>query len=311
MVKNIINRILRLFLTLLFLIIAINITKSQYTHFKTRDAAWKISIEKSFCLDGFCGWREYKIEGDTTINSMLYSRIYRYTQETFDPEAKKSYFAAIRNSIDEKRLYYIKAGKYSESVLYDFNIELNDTVAAFFDSAVVVLIDSIEIGPVYRKRYHLESLPPLPMSGEVQYLAYSLIEGIGSTNGLFETPSYSTIDFDISRLVCYKEEGIPIYPISSIPGSNACTSLTATDYFIEEKNQFLVSPNPANDYCIVSNSLPDVESCIYSAHGVYMDTYKLIEAEHKIDLSAYPPGVYSFQFMSKNKYIGSKMLIVE
>ena len=76
-----------------------------------------VGLEPSFSSE------TYFIEGDTTINGITYQAVRRNT--------KSSYFAGLRESIDGQQVYIIRAGSSAEMLLFDFNVQVKDTVYAY------------------------------------------------------------------------------------------------------------------------------------------------------------------------------------
>ena len=121
-------------------------------------------------------------------------------------------------------MYFLEAGKAIDTLLYDFNYSVGDTLKATYkgvpdavsaDGAqmLVVKIDSVLIGGIYRRRY---SILPADVNLRFRcnfYDTLRLIEGIGSNQSLLG-------DYDIcnplqgeSILHCFKVNGQIIYNI--------------------------------------------------------------------------------------------------
>ncbi len=263
---------------------------SQYVPFKTENASWKVIIYKTYCYDGFCGYDEFKLEGDTLINSELYSNVYKYIWEPFEPDVKRYYTASIRNDIDNKRLIgFIGNTHIEEVIIYDFSLNINDTAYSQFtgDSAVVVSIDSVLVGSSYRKRYNLESL--LSESGFYIY-PYSIIEGIGSTNGLFESVSFTTVDTHVNELICYKENNLPVYPYDVDPDD--CTSLVSSVAVFTGRHQISIYPNPVRSVCSITLEEPFEICKVYNSMGLIVRNFQVKGNSLQADFSDLLGGIY-------------------
>ena len=123
-----------LFITLVVTAFNLGAQDYEYIPFATEDALWSVSDEK------------YSLYGDTVINGIKYSKVYRQEEsEAFEFDISKAeYFCAIRNDIENKRVYgvykddlpvkYHKNIQYDrtegkEFLLYDFSLNMGDTVS--------------------------------------------------------------------------------------------------------------------------------------------------------------------------------------
>lgn len=121
-----------------------------------------------------------------------------------------SYQGAIRQDTVQKKIYYCVGTSPNETILYDFNLHLGDTLHNSYnngsDSNYVSSIDSILIGTTFRKQYHISTGH---MAGnDTNYV--QLIEGIGSTYGL-AFPITPPFEWG-SKLNCFSQNNVTIYP---------------------------------------------------------------------------------------------------
>lgn len=155
------------------------------------------------------------IEGDTILDGIEYLKLYRFgrvTRQYMDngqPEyctGSEIYNGPMQFIRSEDRRIYFRPFYASEEVLlYDFNLEIGDTLpdtytSNFNEHITVTGIDSIEVGDQYYKTFELNS-------------PNHLIEGIGSAGGLF-APIGDIFDCGHS-LICYSQNDIPIYTSDS------------------------------------------------------------------------------------------------
>ncbi|MBA3971394.1 MAG: hypothetical protein H0X46_04505, partial [Bacteroidetes bacterium] len=163
------------------------------------------------------------ITGDTIIGGLLY-------QKLFTPHIIKSYDTTIcggeypgykgatRQDTTNKKVFFIYPSDTAEYLLYDFTMQLGDTVkgiTATSPNDTVLSIDSILVGGSYRKRWNINP-----------YFNISFIEGIGSTYGLIESsPGYAIGTFPYYGLQCFSQDGTTLYPSTS---SN-CQLITSID----------------------------------------------------------------------------------
>jgi hypothetical protein len=134
---------------------------------------------------GVIGNFDYVLNGnDTIINTWTYKKITGYTG------LWNMQLIGIRQDITNKKVFGIDGNTLQEVLLYDFDLNVGDTIRfrplVQCDSiSIVTSIDSVWVGSSYRKRYNLN-------------LNVSLIEGIGSTSGLVESNC-----FEGANLLCY------------------------------------------------------------------------------------------------------------
>ncbi|MBC7411017.1 MAG: hypothetical protein H7331_00995 [Bacteroidia bacterium] len=119
----------------------------------------------------------------------------------------------IRNDVANKKVYIQDPSTLQDTVLYDFNLLVGDTVPHWFTNQrsanatpfIIQSIDSVLIGSTYRKKFNLNN------TSQVFF-----IEGIGSSNGLFE----DFLIFEESTVLnCYTNDNVT-YGICPIVGLN-------------------------------------------------------------------------------------------
>ena len=91
----------------------------------------------------------YTLEGDTTINSIKYSKLLlTYKNGKLD----KAYRGALRQSADGTKVYYVPSGKINDApitkeyLLYDFDVKVGDVVKAYagFNDASCIEMETYE-----------------------------------------------------------------------------------------------------------------------------------------------------------------------
>jgi hypothetical protein len=173
-------------------------------------SVWRINYEYS-CMDleftHQLGDEEYMyfINGDTLIGNRTYYKLFKtgilYLESPL--EIKNNYKGAIRDSADH--FYYVENAKSTEKLLYNFAATEGETIYGDAGGMEyhVSEIDSLEGG---RKKYYVDVMTVNCGS------ANCLIEGIGWLGGLLEgNACYSHPGVRGSYLLCYSENGIPVY----------------------------------------------------------------------------------------------------
>jgi PKD repeat protein len=182
----------QLYITLLLLISCVSQAQTNVYHPLPIDSAtWRFEYYDINCTNGPpCYSNDIIMKGDTTINSYQYIQ---YGQ------------GAIRQDIPMKKVYYYDYNIHSESLVYDFNLLLGDTIPHTWldnqDSTQTIFVNSIDsvfVNGQWRNRYMLSDTS----SGSAQF---ELIEGVGNTQGLLSP--FTTCYCDIN-LICFKGDGV-------------------------------------------------------------------------------------------------------
>ena len=296
-------------LILLILLLPLLQTKAQtniYHPFPDSNAVWNVNTW--FCCYGGCpppplpnplitnSYFTYFLNGDTLINNINYNKVYKngYSHEhcvtggnvnnwTFYDSI---YQGGLREDINSKKIYYLQPSGVNECLLYDFNLNVGDTLkddCQLQIYGIVISIDSIMIGSAYRKKLNLSvGTPP-----------FGLIEGIGTTGGLLE----KLYDFEAgSILLCFKQNNQTLYPDTT----TLCDLITSAPYVENEVQDVKIFPNPVSEEINISFNLQkptDVKLQIYDSLGQKIKEFleeKQTKGLNKIDFSVedIPKGIY-------------------
>ena len=327
-------------ISLLLLLVFAGSLKAQeytYTPFPTENAQWSVNNEK------------YALHGDTIINEKKYSKVYKQTaDEAFEFDIDKAeYFCAIRNDVENKRMYgvykdnlevynhYNEEIEETESLLYDFSLNLGDTIeVANFDEAdragyiqyvKYVRVESIGIykfdgSHSYVTLYDTDSIFSLNngeqrkrilLNGIHESLQQSWIEGIGSSDGPFVHAHFSGLEYMPKRLLCYNENEECLYKQSSFDydEDDDCFTNYYPDNVVENNdNDIMIYPNPTDDFINIENpSGSEYSIDIYNDKG-----QKLISQSSSgisnINISDLPCGLYIITINSNYKNYNFKLI---
>ncbi len=266
---------------------------SVYHPFPDSNAVWGMSSTCNF--DMVCGTNAYirdYYDGDTLIEGLVYKIISEQyliidgSANCCDPDYGGG--ACFLREDTASRLVLIRfPGMMDELILYDFNMNTGDTVTGYysdlafcgFENAVVQSVDSILIDGMFRKRLNI---------GFVDGVTdFSFIEGIGSTNGLKTCYLYASGEIGI-ELDCVTVNGDPIYVSPNAPDSLSCAefpiSMSELDAISAES---VATPNPSTGLFHLSDAAERIT--VYNAMGKLLFRGQ----GNTIDLSAWPPGVYT------------------
>lgn len=257
------------------------------------------------------------ISGDTVIASIHYKKLLAsgYKYATLPSNSccyyYNTYAGAIRQDTIHKKVYYYRNNSSTpvEMLLYNFNLNVDDTLPASFNnqdypSNYVSSIDSFLIGTSYRKQYHI-SVRGSTMGQDSNYV--QLIEGIGSTFGL----TYGLIPpFEGgSALYCFSQNNIMLYPNST----DSCNLTLGISTFNPQPSTFQIYPNPANTILNVElrmqNETATVE--IHNTIGNCVHRQIAKSANCQINVSDLAEGVYTISISSKEGVVNKKFVIVK
>jgi hypothetical protein len=247
-----------------------------------------------------------KFSGESTIDSISYFKVYKAEDSLAQKWTLVGY---IREN--DKNVYGRTLTDDQEYLMYDFNVEVNDTihVADPFTSPrylefVVSDIDSVSLINCKKKR--------IKFSAEDGLEKY-WIEGIGSTDGVI----YRVMDFVGAgrALLCFHEKGTLQY---THPKYNKCFYLPQTLLKIKQvhlQNNISIYPNPASDYIYISVDRPllNLNNLIFKLYNlnwqlVYKQKFK-IEEEVGINLAHVSPGAYVYIIVADDKLYQINKLI--
>lgn len=213
----------------------------------------------------------------------------------------KSYFSLDKSS-DSLALEWTETGKYLredelskvylleneiESILYDFSLEINETINLDSEcQLVVVSTDSIELtNGEFRKRLYLK------LTDQTNYPTLEWIEGVGSQFGLIEHKFALCFTDANVKLLCFKSNAEILYPEN--PESCFITVTNRKNYpFLVPKYQ--ISQNPIEDFFSINlnegERLSSIE--IYSIDGDLIYIKNNYQNGEEINLHNFMPGTY-------------------
>lgn len=218
---------------------------SPYTPFPTDSAYWRtdfLGISNAIGCTGESDDYQYIMKGDTIINSLMYKKIYksgkRYPATSPPPcmnylNYYKYYYGALRDDVSNRKVYFIS--NTSEELLYDFNLNVNDSLPPLPGSAQKYsVIDSIDFITLTDGKLHKRFR--ITNSGFGNVNDNYIIEGVGSLINLLSPLNKFE---QVSHLVCFGSiNKSPIYN----DGVSLCT-LIAPPVWPGDANSDKVSNN--------------------------------------------------------------------
>ena len=246
-----------------FLILLLSFSKGYshaYTPFPETNAVWT----------GYFNWCESqnfffenhiqtRFNGDTLINGLIYHKLvgqelnasgtcdifpYNFGTNVYVDTIPFLRLGYLRQDTAFRRVYYLQSDTSTETILYDFNLSVGDTVTRFFsgancryDSVKVLSIDTLIIDKPYR-RYNFDVVAQGAFGPFHQ--STSWIEGIGSTQSLLY------LRYCDYQLTCFSRSDSTIYPYFS---TTACAILTGVNEVPQQITALHIYPNPTTNTC--------------------------------------------------------------
>lgn len=256
----------------------------SYIPFPTKKAHWIESEEITDPMDGYyrkCTEWEYIINSDTVFNGLKYHRIYtiakyytnhRYGCVPWNYIIKRGYGSYIRNDSINKKVYLRLSVNSKDTLLYDFDLQLNqrypptllrDTSMSPPGDDYVIGIDSVFLNSQWHKRFKL-SIDSVCFSLPQHF--YYLIEGIGSTLGLFN--EFHCV-YNYGDLVCMSIGNRTLYPNNS---SGSCHLITDLAHNQINEEKITLSPNPTNGIVYLKGNIALQKIDIYNLQGQKVKT---------------------------------------
>jgi hypothetical protein len=265
--------------------IFVSITRAQdYTPINFSDAVW---IEYYSAPEGEFAVSQKYCEGDSIIEDEVYNKLYEYkvfslppgyTNQTEGP----TLLGLIRNSSDKKVLF-IPAGSFIPDTIYDFNIELGDSIKGIYHGFVIREIDSVEVCGEFRTRYS--------ESEGSWFLENTLIEGKGFSTGLLGYYDHFDYKVEIMRFIeCFFEKSNPNCP--------NCELIYTSN---EQAHLFRCYPNPFTEKLMIQSDLPIYMISITDLTGNKVLTRKFTnKAQVELDLGFLNTGIYHLSVQYEN-----------
>ena len=298
-----------LFLFAVFAFMSFTVVAQKYVPFPKHGAVWYESFQNdsdpdpSHLQNGY--WYHIKQEKDTVIYTMLYTllstvhaQVARDHDGNYYTAYSKGLFGAMRED-SIKRVYFYDLKERKEHLLYDFNMQIGDTIPEYFsyypeEKYEVVSIDSILISNIYRKRYGV--------GFENYSVAFEyIIEGIGSLQGL---KNKMVPKFEIFySLGCFSLNGKRVYPDTS---NYSCEIIVSVNEEDKKEDNFKIFPNPTTgQFTIQTQSIfGESDICVRDILGRIVLQEKLQSPNQTFNISNQPKGLYFVEF----DYIGRRII---
>ena len=298
------------FLLVFFLLVTI--CKSQtYTPFPDSNAVWKV-VWFTFPGQYYEEHFEYFTDGDTLLYDTLYTKIKKIEYNVFCSLDTISieYAGAFRNDTANKKVYYIQVFPPIKKILYDFSLNVGDTVPHSFQNVLyptltVKDVDTVYINDEPRKRYKYW-LGPNPLG--FQFYVY---EGIGADLGLFE--EFAPDEF-YYYLKCFHNNDTMEY---IHPGDTTC-NLVSDTCLINSLDDLPLKGNVSFDIYLSSDqviirheyNINDLSLSVYNLRGDLIYWQKIDSDITYLTKDILQNGLYIFILQGANMVLDSKKVFI-
>ena len=281
----------------IFSLLLLSLTNYQYSYsqdyipFNFPDGVW---IEKEFCKPGNVTKRQLFCKGDTLIDSHIFNKLFEFSISFYDPgyypdTTLTHYIGAIRNNAS-KQVLYRSTWDTSDVIIYDFNLNLGDTIVLADGTFIISYIDSIE----YCGRYHTRYIESIGFP----CLTKTLIEGIGFSNGLFGYYGYFGNCECYTQFICYTEWN-----------NQSCSNC---EFLLGEKlntTDPILFPNPTDGELYINSVNPIYRLQIMDIIGRELyDCSNIYSCNYSINIEGYKSGFYLIKIGYKNKTFWSTLI---
>ena len=279
----------------------------SYVSFPDSNAMWRVDYWDQDCWLGPGMQYQDIMTGDTIIDSNTYKKIERSGISNCPfVYLIEGYVGAIRKDTVQKKVFYRSPTAQTDILLYEFGLNVGDTLAPGYIAQGIETVDSIDsvlIGNQYRRRMHISG-------GGIASPCF-IIEGIGSNFGLLE----SLVSFEFGGiLMCMKVDTSVIFP--SNPSSGQCDTMVAgINDAVIAKFQIMAQPNPFTDQTTIKFQNPNSKShtlTLYNIQGrLIRSSPEITSGEVVIERGNMSKGLYFFELRSEEGILVSGKLIIE
>jgi len=297
---------------LLSIIVSLTITIASaqtniYHPFPEDSAIWVVdNYAQPPACNGYCSTVAYRMYGDTLINAISYNKLWVESfmfVGPFNPPynyVPDNYIGAIRQDSINKKVYYIDASMTSDTLLYDFDLAVGDTLPQTYctnglpQPSIVSGIDSILMSNSYHKRFKFANT----ISGfDTDYL----IEGVGAGGGLFYLYEFF--------------EGGPVLNCFREADTHNCAYTFAGIFEHDNKSLLSISPNPfAIETTLHSDNIfHDATATVYNCYGKIVKQMKNINGNTvTLTREDIPSGMYFLKMTEKEmKFSVNKLIVID
>lgn len=245
---------------------------------------------------------KYYYQRYTSIDSSL--QVINATGEYYREEAGVVYYYGS----------YLNPNFPKELVMYNFNLNVGDSISFRYYGLKVINIDSITLlDGSKRKRWEFST------NRRFIFSKLYWVEGIGSLNLQTLRPDLATLIDSGNNFSCYFYKGELLYSSPSHPGNNAgqsCAPRLGADPVntrnLQELNSLQVLQNSGDGTIVFQLNEPGKYQCyLYNVTGAKLVQKSLDQGIHRISLAAFSQGMYFLRVMDTEKLQQKTLRVVK
>jgi hypothetical protein len=258
---------------------------------------------------GILGTYQYVFSGDTLINSSIYKKVNKsgwISNNICYIGTPLGYQGALRDDSLQRKVFIVKPGQTNEELVYDFNLNIGDTVFSVLlnpsacQDIIIDGIDSVLINNMWHKRW---------LSFQAGCLPYNAlyVEGIGNLDGLLDYYIAYIIFNGGPELICINNNGTIIYPNQGTScGFVGVTEVNKNNFckinLVENKNELAFTLENNSSPC------PKIEFKVYDINGREIISGNLF-GNYTLNKKKISKGMLLIKFFSSNKIIQTNKII--
>lgn len=261
------------------ILIGLNLLNSKYV--------WRDLVTTSENENCCTYTNSIKFSGDTIFQSTGYKKVWQSNDSTL---THWRLIGFVREDIKTGLYFKNLFGTQEEQLLYNYNLELNDTVkipnifgdqdSSFF---IVNNIDNVFIDGNMKKKY-------LIVYPEYQDFTETWIEGIGSLRGILRE-GYFCLCNNNTLLCCSKGEEL----VYKNPDFENCYYSKTKIVGVKEiqSGQFKLVQHFSNQQVLLQFSEKKQRKIsVFNIAGAIVETFETFESDEILNISGYKPGLY-------------------
>lgn len=299
------------FFLILFYYLVVTCKSQVYIPFPDSNARWKVVWHEPY-PQIYSDHYDYALEDDTVINSIEYIELRKIgigIKCSLDT-LYNVYAGAIRNDTMAKKVYYIHPLYQNDTLLYDFNLNIGDTVPEtiqnwMFPYLSVKEIDTVIINNKTRRRFaYWEGPDPLGFT-------FYVYEGIGADCGLLE--NFANIENNF-YLKCFHYNDTLEYlnpqDTTCILSTDTCLQ-TYINPPVNIDNHFFKVYCTSNQIVVYHNfEMKDISLRIFDARSILIYQSKVHSEIHNIDKNHFKNGLYFFTLQTANRILSTQKVFI-
>jgi hypothetical protein len=259
------------------------------------------------CFSG-CYSDKYFTDGDTLVNGKSYKILdgYHYISRSF----------LLRENLSDKKVHLLKIepGKHFEYLLYDFNLQVGDSIlmqnpiSPFMLNAGFYNLDSIKLKPLIDGNLYKHFYFSPTLTNNISVNNSIWVEGVGSLSIVNAPSGYPDIN-GVGKVSCFFKNGNLFYSdLDSIVECIPDISLSIDENLVELDDSFY--PNPSTSQITFSQeNIEGIELNILNTNGEFVSSIILPSGEQTTSLNLIP-GFYLMEIQMKNKEKVIKKLVI-